>query len=121
MLLRSFLAGKCLCEVEMALHHKAAHVLGGSFGMEHSGVHTVLQSYVLAYQWPHLSSGIQSDFQRVLDADYPPKVLKELAEHAGAKTNLKSIGFKEVDIEKAAEMIVSKPYANVAPVTRREW
>jgi len=44
--------------------------------------------------------------------------LKELAENAGAKTNLKSIGFKEEDIGKAAEMIVSTQYANVAPVTK---
>lgn len=118
MLLGSFLAGKCLCEVEMALHHKAAHVLGGSFGMEHSSVHTVLQPYVLAYQWPHLSSAIQSDFKMVLDSGYPPKALKELAENAGAKTNLKSIGFREEDIGKAAEIIESKPFANVAPITK---
>ena len=114
----SFLAGKCLCEVDMALHHKAAHVLGGSFGMDHSRVHTVLQPYVLAYQWPHLSSEIQSDFKLALESEYPPKALKELAENAGAQTNLKSIGFREEDIDKAAEIIESKPYANVAPVTR---
>jgi len=114
----SFLAGKCLCEVEMSLHHKTAHVLGGSFGMEHSSVHTVLQPYVLAYQWPHLSSAIQSDFKLALDSEHPPKALKELAENAGAKTNLKSIGFKEEDIGKAAEIIESKPYANVAPITK---
>ncbi|CAN5578315.1 maleylacetate reductase [soil metagenome] len=118
LLFGSFLAGKCLCEVEMSLHHKAAHVLGGSFGMEHSSVHTVLQSYVLAYQWPHLSLHIQNDFKRVLDSEYPPVALKDLAEHAGAKTDLKSIGFKEEDIETAAEMITSKPYANVAPVSK---
>jgi alcohol dehydrogenase class IV len=114
----SFLAGKCLCEVEMALHHKAAHVLGGSFGMEHSSVHTVLQPYVLAYQWPYLSPELQNDFKNVLESEHPPKALKELAENAGAKTNLKGIGFKEDDIEKAAEMIVSKPYANLAPISK---
>jgi len=114
----SFLAGKCLCEVEMALHHKAAHVLGGSFGMEHSSVHTVLQPYVLAYQWPYLSPGIQNDFKQALGSAYPPKALKDLAENAGAKTNLKSIGFREDNIEKASEIILSKPYANVAPLTK---
>ena len=118
LLFGSFLAGKCLCEVEMSLHHKAAHVLGGSFGMEHSSVHTVLQSYVLAYQWPYLSEEIQNNFKKALDTDHPPKALKTLAENAGAQTNLQGIGFKEVDIEKAAEMIVSKPYANVAPISK---
>jgi len=116
----SFLAGKCLCEVEMALHHKVAHVLGGSFGMEHSTVHTVLQSYVLAYQWPYLSQEIQNDFKQVLKSGHPPRALKELAERAGAKTDLKSIGFREEDIEKAAEIIISKPYVNVAPVAKEK-
>lgn len=114
----SFLAGKCLCEVEMGLHHKAAHVLGGSFGMEHSSVHTVLQPYVLAHQWTYLSQELQNDFKSVLESEHPPKALKELAENAGAKTNLKSIGFKEDDIEKAAELIVSKPFANLAPISK---
>ena len=114
----SFLAGRCLCEVEMALHHKAAHVLGGSFGMEHSSVHTVLQPYVLAHQWPYLSEELQNNFKNILESEHPPKALKELAENAGAKTNLKSIGFKEDDIEKAAGMIASKPYANLAPISK---
>jgi maleylacetate reductase len=118
LLFGSFLAGKCLCEVEMGLHHKAAHVLGGSFGMEHSSVHTVLQPYVLTYQWPYLSEEIQSNFKKALHTDYPPKALKDLAENAGAQTNLEQIGFKKEDIEKAAEMIVSKPYANVAPISK---
>jgi alcohol dehydrogenase class IV len=118
LLFGSWLAGKCLCEVEMSLHHKAAHVLGGSFGMEHAAVHTALQSYVLAYQWPHLSSESKDDFKRILDAEYPPIALKELAANAGAKTDLKSIGFKEEDIEKAAGLMMLKPYANIAPVTK---
>jgi alcohol dehydrogenase class IV len=117
LLLGSWLAGKCLCEVDMALHHKAAHVLGGSFGMEHAAVHTVLQPYVLEYQWPYLPLDIKDDFKRVLNAEYPPKALKDLAGNAGAKTDLKSIGFKEDDIEKAADIMMLKPYANIAPIT----
>jgi maleylacetate reductase len=77
-----------------------------------------LQPYILAYQWPHLSAAIQADFKRALGAAYPPGALKALAERAGAKTDLKSIGFREEDIDEAAEIILSKPYANVAPVTK---
>ncbi|HAA22739.1 MAG TPA: maleylacetate reductase, partial [Cytophagales bacterium] len=82
--LGAFLAGKCLCEVPMALHHKAAHVLGGTFNLEHSHVHTVLQAYVLEYQWPHLSQEVQQDFQAALAHDYPPQALQELAKANGA-------------------------------------
>ena len=114
----AYLGGKCLCEVAMGLHHRVAHVLGGTFGMEHASVHTVLQSYTLAYQWLHLAEPIQNDFKLALESDNPARTLKALAGNAGAKTNLKSIGFKDKDIESAAEIISSMPYANVAPVSK---
>lgn len=114
----AYLAGKCLCEVSMALHHKAAHVLGGTFGLEHSKVHTVLQSYVLEYQWPYLSSDIQAEFRQALSSDTPPITLRVLAAEAGAPTNLQSIGFKKADIEKAANIMAANPYANIAPLSK---
>jgi alcohol dehydrogenase class IV len=114
----AYLAGKCLNEVSMALHHKAAHVLGGTFGLEHSLVHTVLQGYVLAYQWPHLPVAQQADFQSALDHTFPPRQLLDLAAGGGAPTKLSEIGFKEEHIDRAAEEILKKPYTNVRPVTR---
>lgn len=113
----AYLAGKCLCEVPMALHHKAAHVLGGTFGMEHSQVHTALQSYVLAYQWPYLTESIQKQFKEALSSTNPPLTLQSLAGNAGGPTDLKSIGFQAKDIEQAAVQMAANPYANVAPLT----
>jgi alcohol dehydrogenase class IV len=114
----AYLAGKCLCEVDMALHHKTAHVLGGSFGMDHSKVHTVLQPYVLAYQWPYLDKAIQEDFKEALASENPAQVLKDLAANASAPTTLEAIGFQEADIEKAAFIMAANPYANIAPLSK---
>jgi alcohol dehydrogenase class IV len=79
----SFIAGKVLCEVSMSLHHKMAHVLGGTFGLDHSSVHTVLLSYVLQYQWDALTTEVKNDFCAVLDSKYPPLALLELAKKHG--------------------------------------
>jgi len=114
----AYLAGKCLNEVSMALHHKAAHVLGGTFGLEHSLVHTVLQAYVLAFQWPHLPPDQQADFQQALNHRYPPRQLLDLVGGGGAPTKLSEIGFKEEHTERAAMEILKKPYTHVAPVTK---
>ena len=111
----AYLGGKSLCEVSMSLHHKAAHVLGGSFGMEHATVHTVLQSYVLAYQWPYLSAGTQADFKEVF-GEKPAIALRELADKNNIASDLKSIGFIEEDIPEAAALLLKKPYANPAPL-----
>ena len=115
----AYLAGKTLCEVSMSLHHKAAHVLGGSFGMQHAEVHTVLQAYVLAYQWPHLSSEIQQDFVAVL-GESPALALKNLAADAGAPTTLEEIGFAQEDITQAVNIMLSKPYPNPAPLVESQ-
>ena len=117
LLFGAFLGGKCLREVSMSLHHKTAHVLGGSFGCDHAVVHTVLLPHVLAYQWPHLSPDIQRDLENVLGA-HPPKALQTLAAQAGGPTDLKSSGLKPADLPKAVDHILAKPYPNPAPLDR---
>lgn len=114
----AFLAGKGLCEVSMSLHHKLAHVLGGSFALDHASVHTVLQAFVLDYQWDALSKDVQQDFSTALDHNYPPAALLDLAKHMSAPTSLAQIGFKQTDINKTVEIALSKPYPNVKPLTK---
>jgi alcohol dehydrogenase class IV len=114
----SFIAGKALCDVSMSLHHKLAHVLGGTFGLAHADVHTVLQAYVLEYQWDALSSSVQQDFKEALQHPYPPVALQTLAKNVKAPTQLKEIGFTEKDIDKAVDTVLAKPYANPKPITK---
>ena len=115
----SFIAGKVLCEVSMSLHHKMAHVLGGTFGLDHSSVHTVLQAYVLEYQWDALTEEVKNDFCSALDHEYAPAALLELARSMGAPTNLAAIGLKEKDIDKAVDLVLAKPYANPKKLTKK--
>lgn len=114
----AFMAGKALCEVSMSLHHKLAHVLGGTFGLDHSSVHTVLQAYVLEYQWDALPEEIKVDLNAALDHSYTPEALLHLAQNMGAPTNLESIGFKKEDIEKAVDIVLAKPYSNPKELTK---
>lgn len=112
LLLGAYLAGKSLCEVNMALHHKAAHTLGGSFGMEHSQVHTVLLIYILAFQLNGLNDALKADLQRLFKHENPAQKLRNLVAATGSAVTLQAIGFKEADIEKAASMIAAKQFAN---------
>lgn len=115
----SYLAGKALCEVAMSLHHKAAHVLGGSFNMDHSKVHTVLLPYVLECQMPGLSPSLINDLQKVLDDKSPPNKLRSMAEEMGAAISLKAIGFQEADIHKAVSMLAATKFPNPVPVNEK--
>ncbi|MEO0896816.1 MAG: maleylacetate reductase [Bacteroidota bacterium] len=117
LLLGASLAGAALAEVSMALHHKTAHVLGGSFGMDHSKVHSVMQSYVLDYQWPFLSTRTQSDFQEVFQHEKPALQLRELSKAMGNPTTLEEINFRREDIPAAVEIMLQNPYPNPAPLS----
>ena len=48
----AWLCGLCLGAVSMALHHKLAHVLGGSFDLPHAEAHAVLLPHAVAYNAP---------------------------------------------------------------------
>jgi alcohol dehydrogenase class IV len=72
---------------------------------------------VLKYQWEYLSKEIKSDFVQVLGTE-PAHKLQELSAKAGGPTDLKSVGFKMEDIEKAVETVLAKPYENVAPLEK---
>jgi maleylacetate reductase len=112
------LAGKVLCEVTMGLHHKAAHVLGGNFGMDHSGAHTVLLPYVFNYQWPWLSETVRQDFMEVFDSTNPPEALWELSREMGNPITLSDIGFRRSDASSAAQQISDLNFSNPAPVKK---
>lgn len=117
-LLGGCLAGKTLCEVSMALHHKAAHVLGGSFGLDHAGVHTVLLPYVFNFQWPHLEKQIKNDFWDIFSNGHPPSILRETARKLGAPVSLRELGFQTKDAEKAASQLMTLSFDNPAPMNQ---
>lgn len=47
----AWLAGLCLAQTQMGLHHQLAHALGGTFGLPHAELHAML----LATCWPSTS------------------------------------------------------------------
>lgn len=117
LLLGAFMGGKVLGEVPMALHHKAAHTLGGSFGLDHAGVHTVLQSHVLQFQWPYLGEAVRRMFVESLGSESPWLVLQDLARMNGLPTQLRAVGLAESQIAEAAAIMSKAPYPNPAPLT----
>ncbi len=118
LLFGAFLGGKCLREVSMSLEHKAAHVLGGSFGCDHAAVHSVLLPHVLEYQWPHLDADIRTDLENAIGAN-PARILQDLAMHGGAPANLREIGMEQTDLPRVVDLILEKPYPSPAPPDRR--
>lgn len=102
--------------VSMALHHKLAHVLGGSFGLPHAETHAVLLPHTTAYNEPavgDLLKPIADTFGGTAGAG-----LWHFAKSVGAPLRLADLGLTEPDLDRAAEIATKNPYANPRPVSR---
>ena len=105
-----------LGHVTMALHHKLAHVLGGSFGLPHAETHAVLLPHTTAYNESavgDLLKPIADTFGGTAGAG-----LWYFAKSVDAPLRLADLGLNEADLDRAAEIATKNPYANPRPVSR---
>jgi alcohol dehydrogenase class IV len=113
----AWLAGFALGTVQMALHHKLCHTLGGSFSLPHAETHAVLLPYTAAYNRDAAGAEMRSAAD-ALDVEDLPAELLSLAGSIEAPLTLQELGMKEADLDRAADLAVERQYPNPAPVTR---
>ena len=112
----AWLAGFALGTVQMALHHKLCHTLGGSFDLPHAETHAALLPYAAAFNRRAAPSAM-SMAAEALGGHDAPTAIRELATGIGAPLSLEEIGFREADIASAAALACEKQYPNPRPVT----
>lgn len=115
----SWLCGQCLGSTTMSLHHKLCHVVGGSFNLPHAETHTILLPHTVAYNVPAVPDA-SNDIADALAGANTDCVhgLNKLIDTLGMRKGLKDYGMKEMDIDKAAELAMQKPYANPQPIVK---
>ncbi len=113
----AWLGGASLAAVQMGLHHKLCHVLGGSFDLPHAETHAVLLPYATEYNVGAAASAM-SRVAQALGGKSAPVALFELGRRLGTPASLALIGMRETDVDRAAALAVERPYPNPRPVTR---
>lgn len=113
----SWLAGICLGNVGMALHHKICHTLGGSFDLPHADCHCLMLPYTAAYNQPAAAEAM-SRVARALGAENAPMGIYSLVQQVGKFRRLGELGLSEADLDRAADLAVKDAYYNPRPVTR---
>lgn len=103
----AWLAGFALGSVEMGLHHKLCHVLGGAFGLPHADTHAVMIPYTAAFNHSALPTAMGNAGESIL----------RLAVRVGAPLNLRELGMPEEGIARAAELAFRGEYPNPRPAT----
>ncbi|MBC7380990.1 MAG: maleylacetate reductase, partial [Burkholderiaceae bacterium] len=99
----AWLCGSVLGSIDMALHHKLCHTLGGSFNLPHAETHTIVLPHALAYN-AAAAPGAMRRIARALGAASAPQAVYDLARKNGAAVALEDIGMKEADLDKACDI-----------------
>jgi len=109
--------GTVLGRVDMALHHKLCHTLGGSFDLPHAETHAVVLPHAIDFNERAVADQL-APITKLLNGSSAGGALYNFARQVGAPSSLAELGLKESDLEKATDLAVSKPYWNPQPVTR---
>ena len=113
----AWLCGTVLASVDMALHHKLCHTLGGSFNLPHAQTHTIVLPHALAYNAPAAREAVDR-VGRALGGKSGPQAAYDLAKDNGAPLALRDIGMKQADLDKACDIAMSNQYPNPRPLER---
>jgi alcohol dehydrogenase class IV len=116
----AWLAGACLGNVGMAIHHKLCHTLGGSYNLPHAETHTVILPHAVHYN-RDAAKDAMARIARALGRDGaasadPAGGLYDLARNIGAPLSLKDIGMKADALDEAARLATQNPYYNPRPI-----
>jgi alcohol dehydrogenase class IV len=112
----AYLAAVAFASAGSGLHHKICHVLGGAFDAPHAQTHAAILPQVLAFNGPFAPEAEQR-IRNAFDAATATQGLADLYDTVRAPRALRDVGFRESDIDRAAELILpSVPPTNPRPV-----
>ena len=104
-------AAEALDGSSMALHHKLAHVLGGSFGTAHAPTHGTLLPYTMAFNLPCAPTAL-AVLQEAWGVPDPAACLYDLMRTLGLSVRLKDLGLTEADLSAVAQQAAARQYPN---------
>ena len=112
----AYLAAVSLASSGTALHHKACHVLGGMFNLNHGDMNSVMLPHALAYCAPAIADCMDRIARAVgVQPADAPGALFDLAADIGAPTGLEAIGMPADGLDEAARRVTVAAEANVRP------
>lgn len=103
----------CLGAVDMALHHKLCHTLGGTFNLPHAETHVIVLPHAIAYNAPAAPEAM-AKLAAVLPESEGSAVqgINALYKRLGIDISLKGLGMPEKGIDEACDAAIASPYKN---------
>jgi maleylacetate reductase len=114
----AWLAGVVLGQVEMGIHHKLCHTLGGAFRLPHADVHTVVLPHATAYN-RDFAPAAMTIVADALGAKDAAQGIFDLILAIGGPTSLADIGMPADGLERAARLATENQYPNPRAIERQ--
>jgi maleylacetate reductase len=106
----AWLAGLCLAQTRMGLHHQLAHVLGGRFDLPHANLHAVLLAHVMRFNLPSAPEAA-ARLSRITGGN-PAEYVAELAGRYDGPRSLAELGVPRAELPEVATTVSARPYPN---------
>jgi maleylacetate reductase len=113
-----YLAGVALAGTGMALHHRICHVLGGRYGIAHGDANAVILPHAARFNETAAAEALAIVARALEDGDDAPAALGRLGRDAGAPRTLAELGLAREELPAIADLVLSTPLVNPAPVER---
>lgn len=123
LLLGGFHAGLVLGATTMGIHHKLAHVLGGTYRLPHAATHAVLLPHVVAANAAAAPAAMAraATAMGLREEDHDVAAgIWQLARAGGATTSLADLGWSPDAVDDVIDAVLAAPPANPRPV-ERDW
>jgi maleylacetate reductase len=105
----SMLAGRCLQNAAMGVHHGLAQLVGGRTGIAHGLANAVLLAHAVRFNAPAVPDAVGRIGEAVGDGDDPAGAVARLVERLGISPRLADAGVTLDDLDAVARQAPSHP------------
>lgn len=114
----AYLAGGALAVAGTSIHHKIAHILGGTWNLPHAPLHAVLLPHTVAFAAPAVADAL-APAAEAMDVDDVPAGLYDLLTRLDIGPALTSVGMPTAALDEAVDAIVDAQPTSPRAVERR--
>ena len=116
-LVGAWMCGMVMGSVTVGLHHKLCHTLGGSFGLPHAELHTVVLPHALAYNAPAAAEAMRK-IAAALQAPARRPACSTSPRGTARRPRCRRSACAQADLDRAADLAMQAQYPNPRPLER---
>jgi alcohol dehydrogenase class IV len=122
MLTGSILAGRCLQNASMGVHHGLAQLIGGRTGIPHGLANAIILSHAIDFNAPAVPAEVRRIGAAIGDPEDPAGAVRALVARLGLPATLSEVGVLDEDLDAVARLSQASTgvRANPRPVSEED-